>query len=126
MTPSKPEPTSSGRRICAECSRVTVVAGLGRQETGFSEEETCNSRSSGMHETVAPTAAPARPVPCNDATGRVRPITPEEQVKKARALAAFVEKMLAMPDEDPPGAWEEAMRDLDAHRPHRKLFEGLY
>jgi hypothetical protein len=37
-----------------------------------------------------------------------------------------VERMLAMPDEDPPGAWEEAMRDLDAHRPHRKLFEGLY
>ena len=29
-----------------------------------------------------------------------------------------------MPDEDPPGAWEEAMRDLDAQRPHRKLFEG--
>jgi hypothetical protein len=34
--------------------------------------------------------------------------------------------MLAMPDEDPPGAWEEAMRDLDAQRPHRKLLEGLY
>ena len=67
-----------------------------------------------------------RPVPCNDAKGRVRPITPEEQAQKARAIAAFVEKMLAMPDEDPPGAWEEAMRDLDAHRPHRKLFEGLY
>jgi hypothetical protein len=27
--------------------------------------------------------------------------------------------MLAMPDEDPPGAWEAAMRDLDAHCPHR-------
>jgi hypothetical protein len=34
--------------------------------------------------------------------------------------------MLPMPDEDPPGAWEEAMRDPDEHRPHRKLFEGLY
>ena len=44
----------------------------------------------------------------------------------AKAIAAFVELMFALPDEDPPGAWEEAMRDLDAQRPHRKLFEGLY
>jgi hypothetical protein len=71
-------------------------------------------------------ASSLRRVPCNDATGRVLPITPEEQAQKARAVAAFVDKMLAMPDEDPPGAWEEAMRDLDAQRPHRKLFEGLY
>jgi hypothetical protein len=70
-------------------------------------------------------SSPGR-VPCNDAKGRVLPITPEEQARKARAISAFVDKMLAMPDEDPPGAWEEAMRDLDAHRPHRKLFEGLY
>jgi hypothetical protein len=68
----------------------------------------------------------ARRVPCNDATGRVRPISIEEQARNARAIATFVDLMLAMPDEDPPGAWEEAMRDLDAHRPHRKLFEGLY
>jgi len=73
-----------------------------------------------------PRASSPRPVPCNDATGRVLPITPEEQARDARAIAAFVERMLAMPDEDPPGAWEEAMRDLDAQRPHRKLFEGLY
>ncbi len=74
----------------------------------------------------SPRAAPARPVPCNDATGRVRPISAEQQARNAQAIAAFVDLMLAMPDEDPPGAWEEAMRDLDAHRPHRKLFEGLY
>jgi len=67
-----------------------------------------------------------RPLPRNDATGHVLPITPEEQVRDARAIADLVERMLAMPDEDPPGAWEEAMRDLDAQRPHRKLFEGLY
>ncbi len=73
-----------------------------------------------------PVVSSRRPVPCNDAKGRVRPISPEEQAQKARAVAAFVEKMLAMPDEDPPGAWEEAMRDLNAQRPHRKLFEGLY
>jgi hypothetical protein len=75
---------------------------------------------------VRPLASFRRLVPCNDATGRVLPITPEEQARNAQAIAAFAERMLAMPDEDPPGAWEDAMRDLDAHRPHRKLFEGLY
>ncbi len=71
-------------------------------------------------------ASSPRRVPCNDSTGRVLPITPEEQARNAKAIADLVERMLAMPDEDPPGAWEEAMRDLDAQRPHRKLFEGLY
>jgi hypothetical protein len=73
-----------------------------------------------------PGARSPRWVPCNDAKGRVLPITPEQQAQDAKAIAELVERMLAMPDEDPPGAWEEAMRDLDAHRPHRKLFEGLY
>jgi hypothetical protein len=54
------------------------------------------------------------------------PITPEEQARNARAIADLAQRMLAMPDEDPPGVWEEAMRDLDAHRPYRRLFEGLY
>ena len=73
-----------------------------------------------------PHASSPRPVPCNDSRGRVLPITPEELARNAKAIADLVERMLAMPDEDPPGAWEEAMRDLDAQRPHRKLFEGLY
>jgi hypothetical protein len=73
-----------------------------------------------------PRASSPRSVPCNDATGRVLPITPEEQAQDAQAIAAFVELMFALPDDDPPGAWEEATRDLDAQRPHRKLFEGHY
>jgi hypothetical protein len=79
---------------------------------------------------TAPPEQPRAPsvhrAPCNDANGRVRPISAEKQARNAQAIADLVERMLAMPDEDPPGAWEEAMRDLDAHRPHRKLFEGLY
>ena len=71
-------------------------------------------------------ASSPRRVPCNDVTGRVLAITPEEQAQDAKAIAAFVELMFALPDDDPPGAWEEAMRDLDAQRPHRKLFEGPY
>lgn len=74
---------------------------------------------------VADSAVP-HCAPCCDMTGRILPITPEQQARDARAIAAFVERMRSMPDEDPPGAWEEAMHDLDAQRPHRKLFEGLY
>lgn len=62
----------------------------------------------------------------NDASGRVLPITPEQRARNARAIADLVETMLSMPDENPPGAWEDAVRDLDAHRPHRRLFEGFY
>ena len=89
------------------------------------EEPRANAAEEAALQGHARRSAPRRD-PCNDATGRVLPITPEEQAQKALAIAGFVDKMLAMPDEDPPGAWEEAMRDLDAHRPHRKLFEGLY
>ena len=71
------------------------------------------------------TASLPRQSPCNDTAGHVVRITAEEQAKDARAVASFVERMFALPDEDPPGAWEDAMRDLDAQRPFRKLFEGL-
>ena len=52
-------------------------------------------------------ATSLRRVPCNDATGRVLPITPEEQAQDAQAIAAFVELMFALPDDDPPGAWRK-------------------
>ena len=70
-------------------------------------------------------APSARPLPCNDATGRVVPITPEEQARDAMAIADLVERMLAMPDEDPPGAWEEAMRNLDPATPPQALRGSL-
>jgi hypothetical protein len=89
-------------------------------------EQTGASRSTDTALPELASESSAHRVPCNDARGRVRPISAEEQARKAQAIASFVELMLAMPDEDPPGSWEEAMRDLDAHRPHRKLFQGLY
>jgi hypothetical protein len=90
------------------------------------DEQTGVSGSTQTASPELPSAATVRRVPCNDATGRVLPIGPEEQAQDAKAVAAFVELMFALPDDDPPGAWEEAMRDLDAQRPHRKLFEGHY
>ena len=103
-----------------------MIAALGTQEMETFDERTGASRSTETASQELPNAATARRVPCNDATGRVRLISAEGQAQNARAIADLVERMLAMPDEDPLGAWEEAMRDLDAHRPHRKLFEGLY
>jgi len=105
---------------------VGQIAALGTEEMENFDDQTCASRSTETASPELPSAPSARRIPCNDATGRVRPISAEEQAQNARAIADLVERMLALPDEDPPGAWEEAMRDLDAHRPHRKLFEGLY
>ncbi len=98
----------------------------GRSHMDVLNEASGPSRSTDSAQADSPPSRPARLAPCNDATGRVRPISAEEQARNAQAIADLVERMLAMPDDDPPGAWEEAMRDLDAHRPHRKLFEGLY
>jgi hypothetical protein len=105
---------------------VGLIAALGTQEMEKFDEQTGASRSTETVSRELPSAPSGHRVPCNDVTGRVRPISAQEQARKAQAIAAFVDLMLAMPDDDPPGAWEEAMRDLDAHRPHRKLFEGLY
>jgi len=106
--------------------RIAAISSEGSQTMGMLDEEPdVSTVKEAALEGHARASSPRR-VPCNDAAGRVLPITPEEQAQKARAIAAFVDKMLAMPDEDPPGAWAEAMRDLDPHRPHRKLFEGPY
>jgi hypothetical protein len=53
------------------------------------------------------------------------PINPVEQALRVQAFDEAVKEFQSMPDNDPPGAWEEAMRDLDAHRPHRTLFDGI-
>ena len=66
-----------------------------------------------------------RRVPCHDATGRVLPITPEEQARNAQAIAELVEACWPCPMRT-----HLAMGRGDARSstrsPHRKLFEGLY
>lgn len=52
-------------------------------------------------------------------------INSDEQARRVQAFEDALQEFRSMPDNDPPGAWEEAMRDLDAHRPHRKLFDGI-
>jgi hypothetical protein len=103
-----------------------LIAALETQEMEKFDEQAGASRLTETASPELPSSPSGRRAPCNDATGRVRPISAEEQSRNAQAIAAFVDLMMAIPDEDPPGAWEEAMRDLDAHRRRRKLFEGLY
>jgi len=64
--------------------------------------------------------------PLGDASAhRLVPITPVEQARRVQAFEEALQEIDSMPHNDPAGAWDEAMRDLDAHRPHRKLFEGI-
>jgi hypothetical protein len=51
-----------------------------------------------------------------------------EQERRARAAAAVraLKALERLPDDDPPGTTEAMMRGIDAGRPHRKLFEGMY
>jgi hypothetical protein len=73
--------------------------------------------------------AQARPLPVSsvDASGRVRSLTAEEDKARIEAFARMMEKIRALPDDDPPDALEQMMRGIDENRPPgQKLFEGMY
>lgn len=57
----------------------------------------------------------------------VKPPRPEHDESRSNVRAAF-EAFAEMQDEvdDDDATWREAMRDIDAQRPHRPLFKGLY
>jgi hypothetical protein len=72
-----------------------------------------------------PVQAERGSVQADPSSNRMSPINPVEQALRVQAFDEAVKEFQSMPDNDPPGAWEEAMRDLDAHRPHRTLFDGI-
>jgi hypothetical protein len=83
---------------------------------------------------ATPPAAPLRdelgPIPefpplALDAQGRILPLTDEEWAARSAAAARALRALDRLPDDDPPGVFEGGMRDIDAHRPHRPLFEGM-
>jgi hypothetical protein len=84
------------------------------------------------HATVDPLAAylaEPRPLPvsCVDASGRVIPLSDEEQQARAAAFAKAMAELRGLPDDDPPDALERMMRGVDENRrPGEKLFEGMY
>ena len=71
-------------------------------------------------------APSARPLPCNDATGRVVPMTPEEQARTPWPSPTWSSGCWPCLMKTHRGHGKKPMRDLDAQRPHRRLFEGLY
>jgi hypothetical protein len=61
------------------------------------------------------------------ALGAVPPLSEEEQAARASAVGRAMKVIASITDEtDTDERWAEIMRDLDACRPHRKLFEGMY
>ena len=70
-----------------------------------------------------PTFGPAKV----DAHGRLLPISDEEKKARADAIRRMFAVWDTIPDDDPPGTWEEVMRSIDADRPPgMKKFEGMY
>jgi hypothetical protein len=62
-----------------------------------------------------------------DPTGRLLPESEEERRARSAALARALDEIAEMTDEtDTDATWAEVYRGIDAERPHRPLFEGLY
>ena len=50
----------------------------------------------------------------------------EEREARRDAILRTLRVIATKPDTDPPGTDEEFMRNIDAERPHRPLFKGMY
>jgi len=58
--------------------------------------------------------------------GKFIPMTVEERRTWCEAARRRLAEIALMTDEDPPGAFEQFMRNLDEGRPHRPMFKGMY
>ncbi len=66
------------------------------------------------------------PQSCLGPDGKIRPISDEERRKRSEALRKTLAAIAQIPDDDPPGAFEEFMRAIDEGRSHRPMFKGIY
>jgi hypothetical protein len=67
------------------------------------------------------------PAAVDPATGRILPMSDEERAARRDAAIRMLDAIGRITDDtDTDELWEEGMRDIDAYRPHRKLFEGMY
>ena len=55
-------------------------------------------------------------------------IVMSDEERRARGAAAVraLKALAKLPDTDPPGTDEAVMRGIDAARPQRRMFEGMY
>ena len=71
--------------------------------------------------------ASRRGQPGYDAEGNRLPETDEERAARSERLRRLFEEWAQQPpDPIEDELWEQAMREIDEERPHRKLFEGYY
>jgi len=66
------------------------------------------------------------PKSCLGPDGKIRRISEEERRQRSDALRKTLDAIAHIPDDDPPGAFEEFMRGIDEGRPHRPMFKGMY
>ena len=66
------------------------------------------------------------PLSCLGPDGRFKSMSEEEHRQYIKSALERLDKIEQMTDDDPPGAFEEFMRGIDAGRPERPLFEGYY
>ena len=67
------------------------------------------------------------PLPIDPVTGRLLPMSEEERAARRAAAIRTIKAISQITDEtDTDERWEEVYRNIDAERPHRKLFEGMY
>ena len=66
------------------------------------------------------------PKSCLGPDGKIPAMTEEERHQRSEALRETLEAIAKMPDDDPPGSFEEFMRGIDEGRPHRPMFKGMY
>ncbi len=67
------------------------------------------------------------PLAVDPATGRLLPMCDEEREARRAAAIRAIKAIGQIEDEtETDEGWKEIYRNIDAARPHRKLFEGLY
>jgi hypothetical protein len=67
------------------------------------------------------------PVAVDPTTGRILPLSEEELAGRRDAAIRMLDALDQVTDEtDTEENWREVFRNIDAGRPHRPLFEGMY
>jgi hypothetical protein len=86
------------------------------------------SRDDGMTMTQETISSPVGTLPpsCLGPDGKIIRLTEEERKAWCEAARQRLAEIAQMPDDDPPGAFEEFMRGIDEGRPHRPMYKGMY
>ena len=96
-----------------------------RTLAGSTSSPSC--RDTGAASEAGSTDPVALPISCAGSDGRVRPLSIEAQQQRNDSAIQALDVVEEIVDEtDSDEVWREVFRDIDASRPHRKLFEWMY